>query len=73
MKIINWSNRIDMTEEVANMTLNTAMHDNKVELIYINRRTGRETTREMSLEKAIKLAESRANDGRYKNFEFFIQ
>lgn len=44
----------------------------EVDLWYINVKSGRETCRRLSLDKAIWLAEQRKNDGRYRNFEFHI-
>lgn len=61
-----------MSDEVALLTLNSAMFDRVVDFTYINVRTGKETKRRMMLLRAITLAEYRREDGRYKNFEFHI-
>lgn len=70
--MVTWCNRVTMSDAVALMTLNPAMLESEVDFTYINVRTGKETTRRMELSKAINLAEYRREDGRYKNFEFYI-
>ena len=69
--IVNWANKIDMSSDVAHAAYNGEM-DKDVTFVYINVKTGKETERHFSLEYAIKLAEERANDKRYKNFEYYI-
>ena len=68
---INWSNKIDMSKDVAYAAYKGEM-DKDVTFVYINVKTGKETECHFPLEYAIKLAEERANDKRYKNFEFYI-
>jgi hypothetical protein len=46
--------------------------ESDVDFTYINVKTGKESTHRTTLMKAILLAESRREDGRYKNFEFHI-
>ena len=48
--------------------------DVKVDFTFINNKTGKENTKAnvFTYKKALELARSRRNDGRYKNFEFLI-
>lgn len=48
--------------------------DMKVDFTFINNKTGKENTKTnvFTYKKALELARSRRNDGRYKNFEFLI-
>lgn len=69
--VVNWANKIDMSSDVAHAAYN-GQYDKKVTFVYINIKTGKETERHFELGYAIKLAESRANDKRYKNFEYYI-
>ena len=58
-----------MSDEVAHQAY---LGENpEVDFTYIHK-SGRETTVRMELNRAILLAESRRDDGRYKNFEFHI-
>lgn len=69
--MVQWANRITMSDECAKMALD-GKTDTMVDFTYINVKTGKETTRHFSLIDAILLAESRREDKRYKNFEFHI-
>ena len=67
--MVQWLNRITMSDEVAHQAY---LGENPiVDFTYIHK-SGRENTRRMELDRAIILAESRREDGRYKNFEFHI-
>lgn len=70
--MVNWCNRIDLSDDVAKMLLDPSNLSSKVTFVYINLKTGKEVEIEKSLEKAILLAESRSCDKRYRNFEFYI-
>lgn len=67
--MILWMNRITMTDEAA--ALAYAGSFPTVNFTYIHK-NGRETTKRMKLDDAIRLAEARREDGRYRNFEFHI-
>lgn len=47
--------------------------DEKVEFVYLNVKTDKETVREFTYKKALGLAYERRADGRYKNYEFIIR
>lgn len=67
--MIQWANRITMSDDVAKAAARGENPD--VTFTYIHS-SGHETSRTMPLDKAVILAESRRNDGRYKNYEFHI-
>lgn len=67
--MVLWMNRITMTDEAASLAY--AGKFPQVDFTYI-RKDGRETTKRMKLDDAIRLAEARREDGRYRNFEFHI-
>lgn len=60
-----------MSDEVAQLAY-AGEYDTEVDFTYINVKTGKESTHRTTIYKAIQLAESRREDGRYKNFEFHI-
>lgn len=68
-KMIQWANKIQMSDEAAKLTSNP---DAMVDFTYINIKNGKETTKRMTIQKAVELAEERREDGRYKNYEYFI-
>lgn len=43
-----------------------------VTFTYMNTKTGKETEKKMTYRRAINLAQDRARDGRYKNYEYII-
>ena len=64
---ILWVNRVYVTMDAIRK------HDwEMVNFTFSNRLTGKETTKRMSLYNAILLGERRREDGRYKNYEFYI-
>ena len=67
--MITWMNRIEISEEVAEML--TEGKNEKVTFIYCHK-NGKEYDIRKNLHDAILLAEERRNDGRYKNFTFAI-
>ena len=69
--MIQWLNRITMSDEVARKAYAGEI-GTECDFTYINIKTGKESSHRTTIEKAIKLAECRRNDGRYKNFEFHI-
>lgn len=69
--MIQWLDRITISDKVAEMLAEDKL-DEVVDFTFINKRTDKETTRQFRLEDAIRLAEYRRNDRRYKNFEFHI-
>ena len=69
--MVQWLNRITMSDEVAQKAY-AGEYDTEVDFTYINIKTGKEVTRRTTIYKAVLLAESRREDGRYKNFEFHI-
>ena len=66
-----WLNRITMSDEVAQLAY-AGEFETEVDFTYINIKTGKESTHRTTIYHAILLAESRREDGRYKNFEFHI-
>lgn len=70
--MVQWLRRITLSDEVAKM-ISAGECDKEVDFTYINTKTGKETTcHGFSIQEAVLLAESRREDGRYKNFEFHI-
>ena len=69
--MITWMNRITMSDEAAQMAFE-GKNEAEVDFTYINTKTGKESTHKETLHRAILLAESRRDDGRYKNYEFHI-
>lgn len=69
--MIQWSNRITMSDDAAQLAY-AGEYDTEVDFTYINVKTGKESTHRTTLYNAVLLAESRREDGRYKNFEFHI-
>lgn len=53
--MVQWLNRITMSDEVARMTLDPTKGKEKVDFTYINVKTGKETTRKFELNYAILL------------------
>ena len=60
-----------MSDEVAQLAY-AGEFETEVDFTYINIKTGKESTHRTTIYHAILLAESRREDGRYKNFEFHI-
>lgn len=60
-----------MSDEVAQLAY-AGEYNKEVDFTYINVKTGKESSHRTTIYKAILLAESRKDDGRYKNFEFHI-
>lgn len=71
--MINYLNRISISERVSRMMLDDSRFNEKVVFTYLNVKTDKESDiNDLTLLEAIKLAEVRREDGRYKNFEFII-
>ena len=68
--MVHWMNRIDMSDYVAEQAYR-GRTDEMTDFTFIHK-NGRETTRRMTIQKAILLAEYRREDKRYKNFTFYI-
>jgi len=66
-----WSNRITISDDVAKLLSENAL-DTEVDFTYIHQKKFRERTIKFPLGKAIKLAENRMNDKRYRNYEIHI-
>lgn len=49
------------------------LEETLVNLVYLNVKTDKTTSRKMIYSKALALAYDREGDGRYKNYEFLIQ
>lgn len=69
--MIQWLNRISITDDAAHKAYE-GEYDKEVDFTYINVKTGKESTHRTTIYEAILLAESRREDGRYKNYEFHI-
>ena len=69
-KYYNWANRIHVLWD---MLLRPDYESLLYSFTYHNVKTGKETTKgPFTFQQATRLAESRREDGRYKNFEFYI-
>ena len=69
--MVQWLNRITMSDEVAQLAY-AGEFDKEVDFTYINLKTGKESTHRTTIYHVVLLAESRRDDGRYKNYEFHI-
>ena len=69
--MVQWLNRITMSDEVAQKAY-AGEFDTEVDFTYINIKTGKESTHRSTIYKAVLLAESRRDDKRYKDYEFYI-
>lgn len=47
--------------------------DEKVEFVYLNVKTDKESVKVFTYKKSLELARQRRADGRYKNYEFIIR
>lgn len=68
--MVNWSNRIDLSDDVAAL-LSSCRYDDLVEFVYIHN-SGRECSFNLPLNEAILLAERRMSDRRYRNYTIYI-
>ena len=68
--MINLISKVDISEEMAHL-LYEGREDAPCTFVYCHK-SGRETECPMSLGNAVRLAEARRFDGRYKNFSFYI-
>lgn len=64
-------NRITISDEVANL-IHEGKQDTEVDFTYIQVQKLREKTIKMPIKQALKLAEERMHDKRYKNYEVHI-
>lgn len=64
-------NRITISDEVANL-IHEGKQDTEVDFTYIQVQKLREKTIKMPIKQALKLAEERMRDKRYKNYEVHI-
>lgn len=68
--MINLIAKVDISDEMAHL-LYEGREDAPCTFVYCHK-SGRETECHMSLGDAVRLAEARRFDGRYKNFNYYI-